>query len=723
MKWFAVVLLVAPAFAQDSPTDDEMDGITILGTPVEIARMGGSAHAADEDDLKAQKQDDAQRFLQTVPGVYVRDEDGFGLRPNIGLRGTSSERSSKITLMEDGVLLAPAPYAAPAAYYFPLAMRLTGIEVFKGPSAIKHGPNTIGGAINLVSRRIPRGGKGGVDIAGGQYETGKLHVHYGYGAEQWGVMIEGARLQSGGFKTLDGGGDTGFSKQEALAKVRLNTDPRSRFYHRLDLKFGYADESSNETYLGTTEEDFRDDPFRRYAASQLGLMDWTRTQAVAAYTFEFDEFTLRTTAYRNDFERSWRKLDSFASGPTLHELLNNPATGQAAVRIAILRGEEDSIASADNLLVGTNARSYVSQGVQLAGDWETETETTSHGIEAGARLHTDEIRRDHSQETYAMTGGRMIADGQGPRDTTQNRGSATAIAAYAQYELGLFDAVYLTPGLRFEHIRTRLENFAADTDDENQFSILLPGVGVFWQASEAWGLLAGVHRGFSPLAPGQSDEIEPETAINYEAGTRFGYQRVSGELVGFFSDYGNLTAECTFSAGCDESQVGQQFNGGEVLVYGLEALLKQNHPLFDGARIELELSYTLTVSEFQTSFVSNNPQFGAVEEGDALPYLPVHTGAAKANFSGPSWAFNASLQYTGEMRDSAGQGTIPDNERIDDRWIVDLLGRYEFGPYGAVYTKVENLTQVEYLASRRPFGARPGKPFQAMLGYTYDFEH
>ena len=304
---------------------------------VDVRRVAGSAQVIGKEELERQEANDFHRVMQGVPGVYVREEDGFGLRPNIGIRGASADRSSKVTLMEDGVLSGPAPYSAAAAYYTPLMTRMVGVEIFKGPASIRYGPQTIGGAINLRTREVPRNFESDLDLSLGNYGSAKGHGVIGYGTDRWGVLLEGVHLQSDGFKKLDGGGNTGFDKNELMLKARYATGQ-----HELQLKLGFANERSNESYLGLSNDDFAKTPQRRYAASANDLMTWWRTQAELTHTLTLGKVEVVTTAYRHDFARMWNRLDHFRQGPGLYELLAYPTVGTAAVYRGILAGEVDT---------------------------------------------------------------------------------------------------------------------------------------------------------------------------------------------------------------------------------------------------------------------------------------------------------------------------------------------------------------------------------------------
>lgn len=699
--------------------------VSIIGEPEDLPRIVGSAHRVDEATLERDENDDIERVLRTVPGVYVRGEDGFGLRPNIGLRGVDANRSSKITLMEDGVLLGPAPYAAPAAYYFPLTTRMVGVEVFKGPAAVRHGPNTIGGAINMVTRDIPRDNNGAIDLALGQRGYGKVHGYWGRSWKHFGMLVEGVRLQSNGFKEIDGGGDTGFGKNEGMLKLRANLDPAARVYQQFDAKVGIATERSNETYLGLTDADFEANPYRRYVASNKGLMTWWRSQAQLSYLLAYEDLVeFQATAYRHDFSRAWTKFNNFRGGPGIDDIMADNGAGQSAVYLAILRGEEDTADSDQVMLIGTNDRRYVSQGVQTVLRVSPRTRYVDQHIEFGARIHGDAIERDHTEDGYLMIASTLVPEGSDTVQTALNRGAAVAGALHLHDEIVIVDRVTLSPGARVELIRTTFDNNLADSRATNFNAVFIPGGGVHVRATDWLGVLAGVHSGFSPVAPGQSDDVSPERSVNYEGGLRFGgapLKGFTGEAIGFFNDYSNLTGECTFAQGCDDTNIGDQFNAGKVKVAGAELAAGLERRFDRGGWLDTDANYTFTWSQFERSFVSASPQFGIVEAGDALPYLPEHVASLKFAGGMKRWGLWGTLAFNGAMRDVPGQGPIPDAERIDPFLTLDLGGRVWFNERASIYLNIMNVTGARYMVSRRPVGARPGRPRFGSLGFKYEF--
>ncbi len=705
------MLLVGWAWAQEPPPDP---GDPVLGAEIlvigegETTRVAGSAFEVDEEVLTTFEYDDIERVLSGVPGVSTRGEDGYGLRPNIGIRGANSDRSAKLTLMEDQVLLAPAPYAAPAAYYFPMTTRMTAVEVFKGPAATRFGPQTVGGAINLVTRPIEAGGYG--DVAIGLNQTLKAHAWGGATGDTAGVLVEGVWLQTRGFKELDGGGDTGFERSEVMVKGRL-TPPG----HGLELKLGFAHDADRETYLGLTRADWEVTPYRRYAASALGDMAWQRTQAELAWSTAAAEVELRTVAYHHYFTRQWFKLNGFASGVDLHNLLqSDPASGQGAVYTAILRGDEDSASSDQALLLGLNDRRFHSTGVQSTARWEVVGDEVSSTLEGGVRVHMDHVVRKHSQDTFAMSSGELVLTGAEAETTLDSVATAHAVSANLHEDLQI-GITHVLPGVRTEIIRSDRVDEGAEALGPAIRVATLPGMGLLVAPLDTVNVFGGAYRGFSPVAPGQPAEVEPETSWNYEAGGRWTEGDARAELVGFFNDYTNLTGECTFSAGCDSTEVGQQYNGGRVFIWGAEAVVGHTLMLPGAWTLPVAATYAWTTSSFRTAFDSDFAQFGAVAVGDSLPYVAEHQGSARVGAEHPKVKVTVGLTGRSGMLDEAG--TFPVSELdIPPLWLVDAAVSGHVGERVSLYATGTNLNGTTAITSWRPFGARPVAPRQVMLG-------
>ncbi|MEZ4241667.1 MAG: TonB-dependent receptor [Myxococcota bacterium] len=698
--------------ADASADEDTPDVQVIVEAEGGKPRVAGSAHVVTEEDLQQYDYDDIHAVLAQVPGVYVRGEDGFGLRPNIGIRGANADRSAKITLMEDGILLAPAPYSAPAAYYFPMITRMVAVEVFKGPAAIQHGPHTVGGAINLVTRGVPQAPAGAVDLAVGLRRTGRAHAWFGAGNERWGVLGEGVFLRTDGFKHLDDGGPTGFYQGEAMVKARVATDPALRLRQALELKLGYAHQRSNETYLGLGVDDYAEDPYRRYAASANDVMRWNRTQLEVAWPVKVGEVDVRTVAYHHWMHRIWTKFNRFAEGPDLHDVLQQPG-GQSAVLEAVLGGEEDSVGPEQTILVGTNDRTFQVMGLQTRARWERFGERVDSRLEGGLRLHADHIDRLHTEDPFLMQSGALVAEG-GPTVTNVDaRAQAFAVAAHVLEDLDV-SGFHVIPGLRSETILTSV----SDSDAPPVLrTVILPGLGLLAELSPALDAFVGAHRGFSPVPPGEPADVAPETSWNVEGGLRAG--RTTGayaEAVGYLNHYVDLTGQCTFSAGCVGSDIDHQFNGGRVLVWGAEASAGHTLLLPRHVSVPVDLAYTWTRSSFGTSFVSGFPEFGAVEVGDTLPYVPEHQGSVKVAVAHPRARVGAALAARSGMLDVAGPRPGPEDTGVPALVTLDLEADAQLSRLLRLYATATNVTGAHPIVSWRPIGARPPAPLQVMVG-------
>ncbi len=727
-----VALTSTPLNAQETEQGDDVavpENVTIIGHRRDPADVPGSAHVISHEDLQTFLQGDVMRVLRTVPGVFLQEEEGFGLRPNIGIRGSGLDRSARVAILEDGVLIAPAPYSAPSAYYFPTQRRIYALEVLKGPAAVAVGPKTTGGAVNLISTPIPDEFAATADVRIGQLDTIDAHLNIGNRGARFSWLVETVQAQNDGFKEIDGPagvdmGSTGYEIDDYMAKIQFDSDPSAAFYQSFRLKAGYTDQVSNETYLGLTDDDFRQDPNRRYAASAGDVFNGEHDQLQLSYVLESDaNWRSEITAYRNNFTRNWFKLQS-VNGTGISAILEDTAT--YANEFAYLTG---TTSPDDAIVKRHNNREYYSQGVQAQITWDFSVGDSEVGLTTGMRIHEDEEDRLQKEDAYRMEDSLLVATNVGAAGSTTNRlSSAEAISYFVDSEIRTGKWIF-TPGVRFEDIdMQRLDFSTADPDRlqgpsrvrTNSVSVVIPGFGALFEIGEHWRVFGGVNKGFNPPAPGSS--ASEESSLNFEFGTRYVGDRANFEAVYFINDYDNLVGTVTASTGGD-GQIGDQFDGGEVTVQGLELTADYGWSGLFGSRFDapVSLQYTWTTeAEFGSAFDSGFDPWGDVRVGDELPYIPEYQLRATAGLKGDLLAVDIAANYVGRMRSTAGQGAFDPAGTIDSHLVWDLIARWRFSESLSTYVKVDNLLDETYIASRRPAGVRPGPERTAYLGLTFD---
>ena len=83
-------LAVGVLAAQDAI--ETLATVNVIGSSENILGLTGSGAFIEAEDYQTKGITNIQQILRKVPGVYVREEDGFGNFPNISLRGGDGTR-------------------------------------------------------------------------------------------------------------------------------------------------------------------------------------------------------------------------------------------------------------------------------------------------------------------------------------------------------------------------------------------------------------------------------------------------------------------------------------------------------------------------------------------------------------------------------------------------------------------------------------------------------
>lgn len=119
--------------------------VVVSGSRVGVLRyLPGSVGLISASELAANQPISSNEVLRNIPGVHVVEEEGAGLRANIGVRGLDPDKSRNVLILEDGIPVALAPYGEPEMYFTPNIDRMHSLEVLKGNGSILFGLKPLG---------------------------------------------------------------------------------------------------------------------------------------------------------------------------------------------------------------------------------------------------------------------------------------------------------------------------------------------------------------------------------------------------------------------------------------------------------------------------------------------------------------------------------------------------------------------------------------------------
>ena len=693
--------------------------IVVVGQRQNLMHIPGSGATIEAEDLEAARVLTVNEALRQVAGVFPRDEEGLGLRPNIGIRGLAPTRSTKTLLLEDGLPLTYGPYGDNATYSHPPVRRFERIEVLKGASQIRFGPNTVGGVVNYVTPRAPSAFEALIMAAGGANGYGEIDARIG------GEVLGTRMLAHGNYTQFDGvRANHALQFDDLYFKAERDFGPD----HDLTLRVGAASEDSQVSYSGLTAAEYAADPYGNPFPNDR--FDTQRYTASATHGWQIsDALTLTNSAYWIYFNRDWwRQSSNSGQRP-------NDSSDPVCASMTNL-----------NTTCGTEGRlrEYHVYGMETRLGWNGELFGAPAQIETGLRYHAELQNR---QQVNADTpSGRTPGVGVNGGVVEINRRAAEAWSGFVTASMA-FGPLTLQPGVRVESISYERLNRLTGQSGETDLTEVIPGIGLTYDIADDLVAYAGVHRGFAPPRVedvvsngGGVTELDAEKSVNWELGLR-GEPRagVRFDVTAFRMDFGNQIVPASVAGGVGAALT----SAGETRHAGLEGSL--NVSLRDMGVLERDDVFFRTAltyvaeAEFVGTRFSNISGFNCAGivppvagltcvsvSGNRLPYAPEWVASAAIGYARGEWfSTQLEVQHTGEMYgddlNTVAQSANGQRGLIDSATIVNWAANFTpTGSPATFFVTVKNVFDETYIVDRAR-GILPGAPRLTQAGVSLRF--
>jgi Fe(3+) dicitrate transport protein len=712
----AQVVGFAPQVESDSIAATTMPQVHLVTVKDRLlTRVPGSVAVINAIQINKISPLSGNDVVKKIPGLNVVDEEGAGLRINIGIRGLDPDRSRNILMMVDGIPVALNPYGEPEMYFTPVIDKVKAVEVLKGSGQILFGPQTIGGVVNFITATPPSKETAIIKVRAGENGFFSGYTSYGNTVGNTGFLISYLHKRANNL------GPTKFAINDLSAKIHFHLNERSS----IGVKLGLYDEVSNSTYIGLTQTmyDSGGQDFVRMAPDDL--LPVRRYNASITHQYKINsKIQLLTNVFTYTTTRNWRRQEFTASKT-------------AANKTGVIWGDTTVAGGAIYMLNanGHRNRQFEVMGFEPQLKIETSTGMLKHELQLGARLLLEKANEQF------IIGKKPTATAGDLRDDEVRSG--LALSAYVQDKIKISPKLSINAGIRIENLDYKRQiyrgrftiNGSTVTADTNVIAkgnvfAFIPGAGFNFEANDQVNIYGGIHKGFAPprtkdaiTSTGIPLNIEEEKSWNTELGFRTQLQKyISAEFTGFYMKFNNQIIPISQSSG--QSNATGLANGGATKHIGIEAAIEADVAKSLGASYSIIIGGNITYvhSKFSADRFINKSGTLTNVKGNKLPYAPSLIFNTSLGFEGAKgYGIRFFGNYTDEQYTDELNSTVPAATGltgiINSRFILDATVYYPIKKDKISFSiSAKNLTNERYIVSRRPQGIKVGLDRQVTAG-------
>lgn len=550
----------------------------------------------------------ARQLYSQVAGLNIYQNDDAGLQLNIGGRGLDPNRTANFNTRQNGYDISADVLGYPESYYTPASEGLKEIQVIRGAASLQYGTQ-FGGLINFKMKE-PNPNKPIELITRNTLGSFGLYTNF---TSLSGTKNKFSYYTYFNYKTGDGfRPNSEFESKNVFAHVGYQFNDKTKVTGDVTYMHYLAQQGG-----GLTDTMFENDPYQSNRARNWFQVDWLLYNVKLDHKFsEQTNFTFNffgLNASRDALGFRTNRVDQIDTGSERDLIKGDFNNFGFETRLL----NKYKVAQKDaTFLIGSKfykANNYQQQG------------PGSDGIGPDFNFYTDEFPNYSNQSQFDLPN--------------------LNVAVFGENIFYVTDKFSVTPGFRFEYIRTQSEGFyknintdAAgnvifeETIEDNQDfdrSFVLLGVGLSYKPTtsfEAYGNISQNYRSvtFSDIninnpAFAINPDITDEKGFTADLGIRGNYNNILSYDLGVFGLFYNGRIGFVQKVQSDDRIISERGNVGDAVIYGVESLFDFNLKKVLDLSNDFSFNYFINTSIISSEYTASD-QIGV--QGNKVEFVP-----------------------------------------------------------------------------------------------------